>query len=47
MYGLFDYTINSREDLKYINKDSKIKNLYIKAKVFDNTKYIKCDNADR
>lgn len=29
MYGLFDYTINSREDLKYINKDSKIKNLYI------------------
>ena len=25
MYGLFDYTINSREDLKYINKDSKIK----------------------
>lgn len=29
MFGLFDYTINSKEDLKYINKDSKIKNLYI------------------
>ena len=29
MYGLFDYTINSREDLKYISKDSKIRNLYI------------------
>lgn len=32
MFVLFDYTINSKEDLKYVSKDSKINNLYINIK---------------
>ena len=30
--GLFDFTINSKQDLKFISKDSRIKNLYINYK---------------
>ena len=29
MLGLFDFTINSKQDLKFISKDSKIGNLYV------------------
>ena len=29
MFVLFDYTINSKDDLKYVNSNSKINNLYI------------------
>ena len=29
MNKLFDYTINHKQDLKFISKDSKIKNLYV------------------
>ena len=29
MLGLFNFTINSKEDLRFISKDSKIENLFI------------------